>query len=69
MKNLLKKLEDVQSKMQEKVDKREETYDGRSWEWQESDKGETYSDKTYQLQESLDAVEQAIEDLEAYLED
>lgn len=39
------------------LDEREAYYGDRSEEWQESDKGETFQERTTTVQEALDALE------------
>lgn len=68
MKRELKYLENLRDKLEDKIEEREWTFDERSENWQYSDKGETYLEKTEELNDIKDNIELAIESIETYLE-
>lgn len=68
MKRELNMLENFREKISEKISNREDIYLSRTYEWQESEKGEDYQDKTFQLEELLDNIDESINNLETYLE-
>ena len=55
-------------KIQNTIELREEKFSEKSEKYQESEKGELYETKTYQLQECADDLERAIDSLYNYLE-
>lgn len=67
-KTILKQLENIKEKLENEIEKRENTYYERSEVWQDSEKGENYSDKTLELDDVLGNVDLAIDDLTRFLE-
>lgn len=63
IKNLNKQLEALKNLIQSREDK----IDGMSEEWQESEKCEEWEDKTAEIQEQADALEEVISELEEAL--
>lgn len=68
MKNLLSRLESVSQSMTDKIESREETFSSRSWQWQESEKGEAHEEKTQELQMILDDLDNVINDFQEFLD-
>jgi adenylosuccinate synthase len=61
MKKIVKALSELQTLMEAEVEKRNETYDSRTENWQESEKGEEYQELTDNLEEFLGQIEEMIE--------
>jgi hypothetical protein len=68
VKRELNYLENLRDKIEDKILEREWAYDERSEKWQDSDKGNTYLEKTEELHEIKDNIELAIDSIETYLE-
>ncbi len=51
MKKIIKKMEELQQMLEEKLAARQEIFDSRSERWQESEKGEDYQEMTDRLEE------------------
>lgn len=68
MKNIRKQLESLKSKLDEKIEEREFTFDERSEKWQDSERGVLFQEKTDELQEVIDNLEMTIESLDAFTE-
>ena len=60
MKTILNKLEKISIQLEEKITDREITFDNRSEKWQESFKGEEFEEKTEQIREVFEFVQDAI---------
>lgn len=56
MKTTIKLMEKLQEHLEELIEKREEKFENASEKWQDSEKGETFNEKTGRLQEMLDEV-------------
>ena len=67
MKALYDKLTKQISKYEEIVDRRENIYYDRTYEWQESEKGQDYEEKTELLQEILSQMQELHEKIDEYL--
>ena len=55
-KKISKMIADLTAVLEETIEKRTEFFDNKSEKWQESEKGEEYSNKTDTLQEILDEL-------------
>lgn len=62
-------LEKYSMVIQELEEHRENIFDNRTCNWQDSEKGEIYSDKTYNLNCAYEALEEAITELNNFLEE
>lgn len=62
------KIEDMIADLEVIIDEEQGYFDERSDEWQESDKGEEFSDRIYAIEEFKDALENAIYDVDDVLE-
>jgi CMP-N-acetylneuraminic acid synthetase len=64
-----KKVESVRDKLQKKYDDMGYTYENRSDEWQDSDKGIEYEERLYLLSEAIDDSQILIGSLEVIIND
>ena len=64
MKKIIKQLEKSRDLLQEKFDKMDETFWDRSDKWQESDNGQDFEDKMNAVGNAIDELNSTIEDLE-----
>jgi len=67
MKKLFDKLIVIAEKLQEEIERREEIFYDRSEKWQDGEKGEIYSDKTAELEDVLNSVDEAKDNFELFL--
>ncbi len=65
MKSLIKKLQTLQSYIEERIEAREITFDEKSEKWQESPAGENFVEVTYKFQEINDQLCDWIGDFES----
>ena len=56
-------------KIQKHIDKREGYVSDRSDKWQESDKGQEYEDKTYELEGVLNILDRTIDELDEWIKE
>jgi hypothetical protein len=68
MKKYLKQLEAMQEAMENEINKRHEFFDDKSEKWQDSEKGQDYSNKTDALETAESSITEAIECLKDFLE-
>lgn len=64
MKTIIKAMDSLREKLESTILDREEVYNNRTERWQESEKGETYQERTDRLQEMLDELMEWQEELE-----
>jgi len=67
MKNIIKKLYSIVDILNVKIEKREDTFYDRSDKWQESEKGEEYENKTYEIESIKGEVQDIINQAEELL--
>ena len=65
--SILNKLKNIQERIELKINDRENYFNERSDKWQESDKALLHEEKTDQLQDVFDCLDDTIEALETYL--
>lgn len=62
------KIDGIIADLEVLIEEEQGYFDERSDEWQESDKGEEFSDRIYAIEEFKDALENAIYDVDDVLE-
>lgn len=67
MKKILSQLEAIKEKLELKLEQREEYFVDRSDKWRESEKGDLYQDKTDELQNVIDSIDESIMELQTFL--
>lgn len=55
------------AEVEQQIEKREETFDGKSESWQDSDKGNEYAEVTEAMQDQLEEFTTNLDDLEAII--
>jgi hypothetical protein len=65
--SILNKLENIKERIELKIDDREYYFYERSDKWKESDKGLLYEEKTSELQDVLDSLDDTARALEIFL--
>ena len=68
IRNLSIRVYDAVASLRELQDDAQETFDNRTWEWQESENGEMYSDRLSELEMAIDEIENGQNTLEQLLE-
>ena len=68
IRNLSIRVYDAVASLCELQDDAQETFDNRTWEWQESENGEMYSDRLSELEMAIDEIENGQNTLEQLLE-
>jgi hypothetical protein len=68
IRNLSIRVYDAVASLRELQDNAQETFDNRTWEWQESENGEMYSDRLSELEMAIDEIENGQNTLEQLLE-
>tara|TARA_R110000803_G_scaffold49990_9_gene103914 strand:+ start:574 stop:798 length:225 start_codon:yes stop_codon:yes gene_type:complete len=68
IRNLSIRVYDAVASLRELQNDAQETFDNRTWEWQESENGEMYSDRLSELEMAIDEIENGQNTLEQLLE-
>ena len=68
MKKLLEHLKKQKELTEEKISKREDYFDNKSDNWQESERGSDYEDETFKIEDFLSNIEECIDYIEESLE-
>ena len=69
MKKIAEQLEKIKEKAQAKLEKREDSFENKSKNWQMSDKGQDNEAKTGELQTAIDLLDETIEAFQEFNED
>lgn len=68
MESIIPKLKSKLDNLQEKIDSREMYFGDKSEKWQESEKGEAYSEKTSEMEDLHQNIEFEVDQIESCLE-
>lgn len=60
------KLEKIMQELEEMVEQREIKFEERTETWQESERGEFFEQKTYELEEAAESIGSAINSIDEY---
>ncbi len=68
MKKLLEQLKKQIEPLENECNKRDDYFDNKSDNWQETTTGQNYEEKTDQVGDLLSSIEECIDNIETYLE-
>lgn len=68
VKKMVCKIEDIVADLEYIIEAEQEYFDERSESWQESEKGEEFSDRIYAIEELKDALDNAVYEVNDMLE-